>query len=105
MKRLLVILSIMMLLGSNIAMALNIDCSKVQQQSSLDHAQDNDQDNGTDGDDTDFSDNCCHSISHFVGIYPDSSYSSLIISSFYIPLAPTLASSQTYQPATPPPNV
>ncbi|MFV2059682.1 MAG: hypothetical protein ACC653_03300 [Gammaproteobacteria bacterium] len=102
MKRLFVFISIILLLGSNIAMSMDSDCLLVQQ-FQTNHNLDQDQDN--DPIDIDYSDDCCHSASHFVGIYPDSTFKAPIISSQYMPLRSGILSSQIYQPATPPPNV
>ena len=102
MKRLLVFISIILLLGSNIAMSMDTDCLLIQQFQS-NHSLDQNQDD--DPLDIDYSDDCCHSTSHFVGIYPDSTYKAPIIKSQYVQLHSGLVSSQIYQPATPPPNV
>jgi hypothetical protein len=102
MKRLLVFISIILLLGSNIAMSMDSDCLLIQQ-FQTNHNLDQNQDN--DPLDIDYSDDCCHSASHFVGIYPDSTYKAPLLGSRYIRLHFGIVSSQTYQPATPPPNV
>lgn len=100
MKRIFVLFSIIVLLGSNIAVAMDSDClPTTQQQSTLDHDQNTDTDN-------DSVDNSCHSTLHLVGIYPDVLNKSSIITKQYTIAPPfDLTSSQTYQPATPPPNV
>ncbi len=99
MKRLFVFFSIILLLGSNIAMALDTDClSNIQQHSTIDQDQDQNSD-------IDSADDCCHSASHFVGIYPDVGYKVSIIANQYLPLPLITTTSQTYQPATPPPTV
>jgi len=98
MKRIFVLFSIILLLGSNIVMALDYDCVPIpQQQSTFDQ-------NTDPTGDVSF-DDCCHSAAHFVGIYPDISYTTSIVGNRYIRLPFELTASQTYQPATPPPNV
>ncbi len=100
MKRFFVFFSIFLLLGSNLAMALDVDCLQLKHQQSM---QDYDQDTShTDGE---YSDNCCHSASHFVGIYPDNLVETPTIVRSYIPLPFKLTTTQIYQPATPPPTV
>jgi len=100
MKRFFVFFSIILLLGSNIAMALDADCLSIdqQQQSLSDYDQNNDND-------ADLTDSCCHSASHFVGIYPDNFFKTSFTGNSYVVIPLSIASSQTYQPATPPPTV
>ncbi len=104
MKQVLLLLSIFMLLSSNIAMAVDFDCYVLQQNdsfTSLDNIQDlNHNTPESNGDDS------CHShiSSHFVGIYPDTINSYLASTSNYIAIPVSFPSSQIVQPATPPPN-
>jgi len=103
MKHLFLLLSFLMLLSSNIAMAADYDCFAPQQDLSnliQDHSFDPSNENNNNGDDS------CHShiASHFVGIYPDMVNSYMASSSLYLPIPLSIPSSQSIQPATPPPN-
>lgn len=101
MKRFFVFVSIILLLSSNIVLAIDSDCLGTPQQLSAEDLQQN-----TNPNDTDYTaDNCCHSSMHFVAIYPNISNTYAAISKHYIALPFSLAESQTYQPPTPPPNV
>lgn len=104
MKRLFIFLSILLLLSSNIAMAVDYDCFATQQDLSTliqDQSPNPFNDTNDNGDDS------CHShiSSHFVGIYPDIINSYIATTSHYMPIPQSTPTSQIYQPATPPPNV